>query len=463
MKIQSVSEINRKIKNLIEDNFYSSVSVRGEISNFSISPSGHSYFVLKDDSSKIKSVMFKGYMNSLAGYIPKNGDKVIVTGDIKIYEPDGVYQVIVKKMTYDSIGDFYKKFEEVKRKLEAEDLFNEDRKKKPNQVIRKIALITSKNGAAIKDFLITLENNNISLDIDLYPVMVQGDTAIPSIIRAISEAGNMDDTYDALVIMRGGGSIEDLSIFNDEDIARALSNSKVPTISAIGHERDISICDFVADVRVATPTAAAEFISEGILNYLNELNKIQENLKKLMQINLLKYYQMLDSNVFLIEKNSPLTKLILYKEQLENTSKSIYLSMITSINTLKQEIEILSQKIKNQAPDKKISFYKQSISNNKEFIINYMLTTLKDRTYEYDNIKIKFYNSVNFWLEKTKNEINFYELIIKNSNYLDKGYALIKNKDKVISSINSVNLEDNLEIILKDGYIDCFVDGKRKK
>ncbi len=440
----TVSELTQSIKYLLESKFSSAVSVSGEISGFSISPSGHAYFVLKDDKAKIKSVMFRMSLRNLGSYKPKNGDKVVVVGNLKVYEPDGNYQIVVRQIIYDRVGDFYKLFEETKRKLEEEGLFDESKKKSPGLLIKRIAVITSPSGAAIKDFLITLKNNNVSVEIDIFPSQVQGESAIPMIISKIIEANRFSSQYDLLLLMRGGGSLEDLSIFNDEYIARALFDSKITTMSAIGHERDFSIADFVADVRVATPTAAAEFISninKKFMDLSDEYLFLIEN-KMLNKLN--DYFQNLDLFLMKIDSKSPLKKFEFYKEIVfSNTEKIIFL-VKKRIDFEKNKIEKNEQIILNTITSEKLKY--------KQIILNIFL----------NEIKLKMKNLISDY----KNELELIENKLKLSNpenILNKGYAVIMKRDKMVTDIFDVNLDDELEIRLRNGYINSFVTGKRKK
>ncbi|PLX66362.1 MAG: exodeoxyribonuclease VII large subunit [Denitrovibrio sp.] len=214
MKKYTVTEITRAVKGLIENTFADNVGVKGEISSFSRSPAGHLYFVLKDERSQIKCVMFRGMADKNSGYDPKNGDSVEAVGEMTVYDAGGNYQLLVKKLDYDSVGLFWQLFEEVKKKLEAEGLFDETIKKPVPYLPKRVAVITSPTGADIKDFLITMKNNGAVFEVDIWSVPVQGKDAVVPIVQAIAKAGSMTERYDALVLMRGGGSLEDLAVFN---------------------------------------------------------------------------------------------------------------------------------------------------------------------------------------------------------------------------------------------------------
>lgn len=443
MKALSVFQITQKIKQLLEGEFFSPVAISGEISGFSVSPSGHAYFTLKDERSKIKGVIFRKFLASL-GYIPKNGDKVVVRGDIRLYEPDGSYQVIVKKVEYDSIGDFYKRFEEIKRKLEAEGLFDTNHKKALPILIRKVAVVTSPSGAAIKDFLVTLDQHSVGFDIDIWPAQVQGEAAVPGVVRAISLAGQMIDSYDVLVVMRGGGSVEDLSIFNDEFIARAVFASQVPTVSAIGHERDISICDFTADVRVATPTASAELLCAGIDQFRNEVKVLNRQLVQKVEMTLMRSAQSLDTAIAIVDKFSPERQLEHFKELLRGVIGQIESRTVSSIRDQQYLLDKIIHVIDNTEIIKRIPGYQSDI----EMCIQ------------------QIRHAVSRKLEQSRNEVNLSMSKISLLNPeipLEKGYAIVQKVNETVDSIMGVNLDDELEIILKDGYINSFVTGKRQK
>jgi exodeoxyribonuclease VII large subunit len=488
MKSLTVSELTQSIKKLIEKEFSSVISVKGEISGFSVSPSGHAYFILKDEKSKIKGVMFASSFRNLGSYYPKNGDKVIAVGNIKLYEPEGNYQIIVKHLKYDSVGDFYKLFEETKRKLEKDGFFDKDKKKPVKNFIRNIAVITSPSGAAIKDFLVTLKKNNITLNIDIYSSQVQGESAIPMIIQNIKAANQNIDKYDLLILMRGGGSLEDLSIFNDEYVAKALFDSKITTMSAIGHERDFTISDFVADIRVATPTAAAEYISNINLNFINKIDEFIFNIERRMTDKLNNYLQDFDYVMMKIQNASPVEKLNLLKVKMSNSIDKI----INSIKKLLREKENLVDsyiyKINVNSPSIKFGNYKEMVFFNTHKIISLMERKIEEEKNIIYNLEKVVSNSIskekfNYekyildtniekikkiitdTLLKLKSELEFTLNIIKSNNpehILNKGYAVVYKKDKMLTDVLDVNLDDELEIKLRNGYINSFVTGKRK-
>ncbi|MFE5322894.1 exodeoxyribonuclease VII large subunit [Paenibacillus sp. NPDC056579] len=274
----SIKELNRYIKMRLEsDNVLQNVWVRGEISNFTHHSSGHMYFTLKDSDSRLKSIMFASH-NQRLGFIPREGTKVLACGNISVYERDGQYQFYVTQMQPDGIGSLYLAFEQLKKKLDSEGLFAVSRKKTIPRFPRAIGVITSPTGAAVRDIMITLQRRHPNVPVLLYPVLVQGTQAAPSIVKAI-QAMNERNEVDVLIVGRGGGSLEELWAFNEEAVARAMFASAIPIISAVGHETDFTIADFVADLRAATPTAAAELAVPHHLELKQQLSYMRQQLQ----------------------------------------------------------------------------------------------------------------------------------------------------------------------------------------
>jgi len=274
-KIFSISEINNHVKRLLDDDeILTGVGVKGELSNYKIYPSGHHYFTMKDAESSLKCVMFKGSATKLR-FRPESGMSVIAFGRISVYPRDGAYQLYVNEIKPDGVGDLYVAFEQLKEKLRGEGLFDEKHKKRLPRFPKKIAIITSSAGAAIEDMLRILGTRWPMSEVVLIPVRVQGVEAPPEITQAIAKANELDG-IDLIITGRGGGSIEDLWAFNDERVARAIFASNIPVISAVGHEPDVTIADFVADVRAATPSNAAEIAVPDCAVVYGWLSDIQE-------------------------------------------------------------------------------------------------------------------------------------------------------------------------------------------
>lgn len=392
----SISEINRLIKWTIDSNeILRDVYIKGEISNLKFHGRGHLYFSLKDESSKINAVMFN-YQTSSLSFEPKDGDSVLVHGKISVYEASGSYQIYVDKMDIDGIGNLYQLFEELKKKLNSEGLFDEKYKKKINRLPERIGVITASTGAAVRDVISTINKRYPIVDIYVFPTLVQGDGAAKNIVKMIELANTFP--LDTIILGRGGGSIEDLWSFNEEIVARAIFNSKIPIISGVGHEIDFTISDFVADLRAPTPTGAAIAATrdkEEILNYLNTCkNRISKALSN-----------KLDSSKELILK---------YK------SNYILNNPIRLYDMHEQKLDILYDKLNNSI--------KKKLDD-----LNNIINTSK--------IKLNLLNPVNI---------------------LDKGYSIVYKDNKVIKDIKSVKENDDISIMVKNGKIKANVKGVEK-
>ena len=389
IKPLKVSEVNNYIKRVVlNDLILSNINIEGEISNFKHHYSGHMYFSLKDDKSKIRCVMFKGD-NANLNINLEDGMKIIATGYISIYEKDGDYQLYIKNIKKSGVGDLYKAFEELKRKLEMEGLFLESNKKSIPSIPRKIGVVTSSTGAAIRDIITTINRRFPLCKILLYPSLVQGSQAPKSICEGIKYLENRKDV-DLIIIGRGGGSIEELFAFNDEHLARTIFSLETPIISAVGHETDFTIADFVADLRAATPTAAAELsvpelkgLFYNLENNYNRLLNIYDKWKKSNSMDL-KY---LNTNL-----NS--------------------LNPINRVKDRRQEIDSLFKEL----------IYK---------------------------IEKKFNNETNK-MTSLKNSLDFFDPTLS----LDRGYGILLDRyENIIKSISDVSIDEEFNILIKDGMI----------
>ena len=297
----SVTELNKYIKDKFEeDEMLNNILVKGEISNFKHHYTGHMYFTLKDENSLIKCVMFKTYTPNL-NFIPKDGMQVKVLGTVSVFERDGVYQIYCKAMQQDGLGDLYRIYTELKEKLSKEGLFD-DKYKKPIPYMPKcIGVLTSNTGSVIRDIINVSTRRNPNVYIRLYPVPVQGQGAARKITEAI-KIMNENRLCDVIILARGGGSLEDLWPFNEEIVARAIFDSKIPIVSAVGHETDFTISDFVADLRAPTPSAAAELVIPNVKDILLKLKEYESRqkiaLNRKIQIMKLRYEKCLNSKVF---------------------------------------------------------------------------------------------------------------------------------------------------------------------
>ncbi len=409
-KYLTISAITRYLKAKLDlDENLQTVFLKGEISNFKAHTSGHFYFSLKDENSKINAIMFRSNASKVL-FKPSDGMKVLVTGRISIYEAMGGYQIYVDEMLEDGVGNLYIAFEQLKEKLGKEGLFSKEHKKKIPKIPKRIGIITASTGAAIKDILTTIQRRFPICETILFPTLVQGENAKDDIVKNIIKAQDYD--LDVLIVGRGGGSIEDLWPFNEEVVARAIYDSKVPIISAVGHEVDFTIADFVADLRAPTPTAAAELAvpnMSDLRKHIDQLNiRLNESIYK--KVNYLKLY--LDSlkNSFVIKN-----PMIMYENK-------------------KQNLDLINTKL-NDLMLGKVDKYKNEIEKIKK---SYVLT----------NPKLLYKDKI----INLKNIIDKLELL-NPLNILSRGYSITYFNDKALKSIKKINKEDILNIRLKDGFI----------
>ena len=343
----TVTDLNKYIKDKIAgDEYLNQILVKGEISNFKNHYTGHMYFTLKDENSLIKCICFKSYAQKL-NFMPKDGMKVIVLGSVSVFERDGVYQIYVKIMEQDGLGDLYTKYQELKQKLEKEGFFAQAHKQKIPIMPKVVGVLTSQTGSVIRDIINVSTRRNPNVYIRLLPVPVQGPGAAEKIAEKI-KIMNEKKLADVLIIGRGGGSLEDLWPFNEEIVARAIYDSELPIISAVGHETDFTIADFVADLRAPTPSAAAELAVPDVYELKQKINNYQNRyrlaLKKKNELMRLRYEKCMKSRVF----TDPLRRIRdmdvtvdSYIQRLENKmkiihkdSQSSYIKLVSKLDTL---------------------------------------------------------------------------------------------------------------------------------
>lgn len=327
----SVSELNQYIKEKIaNDEMLNNVLIKGEISNFKNHYTGHLYFTLKDDHSLIKCIMFKTYTSNLK-FKPRDGMKVMVFGTVSVFERDGVYQIYCKAMQEDGMGSLYTAYEELKQKLEKEGLFDIQYKKKIPYMPKVVGVLTSQTGSVIRDIINVSTRRNPNVYIRLLPVPVQGEGAGIKIAEAI-QTMNEQNLADVIILARGGGSLEDLWPFNEEVVARAIFASKLPVISAVGHETDFTIADFVADLRAPTPSSAAELAVADVVELEHKLtnyqNRFKISLKKKVEFMRLKYEKCISTRAF----KEPLQKINEHYVQIDMLLKTIEHSISTQLN-----------------------------------------------------------------------------------------------------------------------------------
>lgn len=413
-KYIKISELNNYIKSLLDsDAFLNKVYLKGEISNFKNHTRGHLYFTLKDDSSRLSAVMFMNNAVKLS-FVPEDGMNVLVEGRISAYPAQGSYQIYVDKMEPDGLGSLYIEYEKLKKKLAAEGIFNNEYKKVIPKYPERIGVITASTGAAIRDIMSTIKRRYPLCEAILFPCLVQGKDAAPDIVKQIKRA----DEYgvDTIIVGRGGGSIEDLWAFNEEIVARAIFNCNTPIISAVGHEIDWTIADFVADLRAPTPTGAAEMAVPTVL----DLNNMLDNYK----IRLNKYI-----------KNMVNTKFI----NLRNLKNSYVLKSPMSMYEIKEQ---------------KLDTLMENLNNNIKNVLN-----KKDNVYQKLRMSYILQNPMNLIFDKkSKYELLVNTLKLVNPlNILEKGYSLVSVENDIVKTSNQVKINDELKIKLHEGEIKAIV------
>ena len=410
----TISEINNYIKSIIDKDFFlNKVFIKGEISNFKNHTRGHLYFTLKDDNSRLSAVMFESSARNLS-FVPEDGMSVLIEGRISCYPATGSYQIYVEKMEMDGIGRLFIEYEKLKKKLEKEGLFDLDHKVAIPKFPNKIGVITASTGAAIKDIMSTIKRRYPICEVILFPSLVQGDGAKENIVRQIKKA----DEYglDTIIVGRGGGSIEDLWAFNEEIVARAIYECKTPIISAVGHEIDFTIADFVADLRAPTPTGAAEMAVPTIIDVQTLIDNFVIRLNK---------------NI----KNMVNQKFIM----LERFKRSYILKNPMSI------YEIKEQKLDNLVESLTINF--KNLINNK--INRYNIVTSSFIIKNPEKLLDKSVQKLDMLIKSIK--------LLNPLGILEKGYSVVTKEEKAITDSKGIKKEDILDIKLYKGEIKAKV------
>ena len=394
MKLRAldISEANSYIKRILtNDPILYNLRVKGEISNFKVHSSGNVYLSLKDEKSKLNCIIFKSNYDKSLNL--DNGVKIIATGYISVYERDGAYQLYINEVEIEGIGNLYIEFNKLKEKLKNEGLFDSKYKKQIPKMPRSIGVVTSPTGAVIRDIINVTKRRFPKVDIKLYPVNVQGDKSAEDICSGI-EFFNRMENVDTIIVGRGGGSLEELWSFNEEIVAREIFKSKIPIISAVGHETDFTICDFVSDMRAPTPSAAAEIATPDLSEIYYKLDNIKNRMNRSLN-----------------------NQVILDNEKLNNTFDKI---------------------------------------NN--HMKNYII---RDKVIQLDQI----YDKINFRLEQnletSKEKLSKKAALLHNLSPLvtiSRGYSIVERKGHVINSIEEVNVNDEINITLKDGDLDCIIN-----
>ncbi|MBE6182963.1 exodeoxyribonuclease VII large subunit [Heyndrickxia ginsengihumi] len=434
----SVQALTKYIKRKFDaDPYMLDIFVKGEISNFKRHSSGHMYFTLKDDKARILAVMFSS-ANKILKFEPENGMNVLIRGSISVYEASGNYQLYVKEMQPDGIGELYLAYEQLRAQLEKEGLFAPEHKQKIPPYPHAVGVITSPTGAAVRDIITTIRRRFPIAKIILYPALVQGGNAAPTIVRAI-ERVNQNEEVDVLIVGRGGGSIEELWAFNEESVARAIFQSTIPVISAVGHETDFTIADFVADLRAPTPTAAAEMavphIEELIERILNRKTRLIRSVREKVhrEKNRLEYIER--SPIF----RNPHR---LFQQQIETVDRlltrlqrEIKHHSLLSMRTYQE----LNRRLINNRPTQRLQLEQQRYAKLNQELTKQMKSILKDKQHQF-----------------AKN-LSALEALSP-LKVMERGYSLAYTKDQtLIKSTKQVQKDDDIQIQLSDGLLWCNI------
>ena len=418
-KYISVSQLTRYIKFKIDnDENLRQVFLKGEISNFKAHTRGHYYFTLKDETSRINAVMFSSSVSKMK-FLPEDGMKVLVTGRISVYEATGGYQIYVDEMIEDGVGNLYIQFEQLKKKLAAEGLFAQEHKRPIPRMPSKIGIVTASTGAAIRDILSTIQRRWPFTETILFPSLVQGASAAPDVVRQINKAQEYD--LDVLIVGRGGGSIEDMWCFNDEAVARAIYHSKIPVVSAVGHEIDFTIADFVADLRAPTPTGAAEMVVPSKRDVLEHLNQLTLRLQKGIENELVNWREKLTSLQSSYVLENPVTIYQMKEQRLDTLFEKLQLVMKGIVYNQRTRLDGILQSGSygiQKTLDHEIHRFEKSL--NKLEVLNPLLT-------------------------------------------IGRGYSITRKDSKVISSIANLKKNDQFEVEVKDGTIQAQVIELKEK
>ena len=393
LKTLSVGEVNNYVKKLVENDFIlKNLNVKGEISNLKSHSSGHIYFSLKDENSKVNCIMFKNNAVNL-DFRLEEGMKVEIKARLGVYHKEGTYQLYCENIKKAGIGELFEEFHKLKKELSEEGIFDEKYKRALPKFPKRIGIITAKTGAAVRDIINVIQRRNKSLDIILYPAKVQGENAADSIIEGIRYFNN-EKSVDVIILGRGGGFIEELWAFNNRDLAYEIFNSRIPTVSAVGHEVDFTISDFVSDMRAPTPSAAGELVSPSLQEMINDLLNKKEFLHRAIDRKFLNAKRDVD---------------LLYKGLKGNNPKDIIEKRIKEVNSLEEKLNFLGKRKIDKAKDELIA-------------LNSILQTLNPL------------------------------------NTLGRGYSVIMDKeDKVINNVSELKKNDMVKVIMKDGSVNIDI------
>lgn len=437
-QIYSVSELTQDIRAILEAAF-DTVWIDGEISNMRVAASKHAYFVLKDDKAQIRCVFFR-HQRAKLKFAPEDGDQVLLLGRVTVYDARGEYQIIVETMEPKGLGALQKAFEQLKEKLSKEGLFDEAAKKPIPPIPWKVGIVTSPTGAAVRDIINIITRRNPKTSILLYPVKVQGEGAAEEIAQGIREMNRLKD-IDVLIVGRGGGSIEDLWAFNEEIVARAIYDSRIPVVSAVGHEIDFTIADFVADLRAPTPSAAAELVVPVLADMERDLHSLSNQLLVYMRRMIADHNEQLRNYVDRRFFRQPMQIIQPSAQRLDDLNIRLIRALDTWVIRKREKLIGQVRRLLTVSPEKNLKHLEQKFTGQEHRLVQQILARVQ--------------------LERER-----FEGIVKNLNalnplsILDRGYGICTSKrtGKAVTSSAQVEKGDAVQIRLAKGKLDCTVD-----
>ena len=434
--IFTVSRLNQTVRLLLEKEM-GQVWIRGEISNFSQPSSGHWYFTLKDNTAQVRCAMFRNSNNRVT-FRPQNGQQIVVRANMTLYEPRGDYQIIVESMQPDGAGLLQQQYEQLKQRLQEEGLFSPDYKQPLPNPARQLGIITSKTGAALHDVLQVLGRRDPSLPIIIYPTAVQGADAPLQIVRAI-ELANLRGECDVLIVGRGGGSLEDLWGFNDERVARAIFASKIPIVSAVGHETDVTITDFVADLRAPTPSAAAEIVSRNQTELLRQLQSQQQRMEMAMDYYLAQCSQQITRLQHRLQQQHPQLRLARQQNLLERLRQRLLTATENHIRRGTTQQQRLANRLNQQQPQPRIHRAQSQLLQLEHRLTQLVSAKLSESKQQFGNTVAQLEG-------------------VSPLATLARGYSVTTADDgKVLKKTGQVKSGDKLTTRLEDGWVESQV------
>ncbi|MDN7245734.1 exodeoxyribonuclease VII large subunit [Planococcus shenhongbingii] len=432
----SVKALTKYIKKKFDaDPHLRDVYVKGELSNVKIHTSGHIYFTLKDNSARLPAVMFSANARTVK-FKPESGMTVLIRGDVTVYEASGQYQLYAQSMQADGIGDYYLAFEQLKEKLAAEGLFNAVHKKPFPRFPRKIAVVTAPTGAAVRDICITLHRRYPLAKIVIYPTLVQGAQAVQSIVQSIQAANKSD--YDVMIVGRGGGSIEDLWAFNEEAVARAIFQSRIPVISAVGHETDTTIADFVADLRAATPTAAAELAVPSKAELLERLLSYRTAMYRMASNTITKDKTALNRVTSSMPFAYPDRLYRPFIERVERATDSLQREVIQNYRRSRERHANIEKQLASRSPINSIKQSSVDLEHLQKRLDGLISQSLKNRSQQLSSAM------------RTLDALSPLKI-------MDRGYTIAYKGSQVVKSVAQIEEGEKLTIAMKDGSLSATV------